>query len=89
MPQLMQRASQLSGFHATMQTACKAMCFLSLQHTVFYWTQDTTQICFRGSHFWLTMTVGLPGALLICVGIPAGFAGELWSSSPSQLHCCS
>eukprot|EP00891_Asterochloris_glomerata_P003833 jgi/Astpho2/3833/Aster-x1177 len=50
------------------------------EHTVFYWTQDTTQICFRGSHFWLTMTVGIPGALLICIGIPAGFAGILYKN---------
>lgn len=35
-----------------------------------YWYLDMYTPCFEGKHLWLTLTVGVLGSLLICIGLP-------------------
>ena len=49
-----------------------------MQNTVYYWTQDTTEVCFSNNHFWTALLLGVPGVLIVCLGIPAWFAGVLY-----------
>jgi len=51
---------------------------LLLQDTEYYWTQDTTEVCFSNNHFWTALLLGVPGVLIVCLGIPAWFAGVLY-----------
>ncbi|KAL0048014.1 hypothetical protein WJX82_005700 [Trebouxia sp. C0006] len=46
--------------------------------TQYYWTQDTTEVCFSNNHFWTALLLGVPGVLIVCLGIPAWFAGVLY-----------
>lgn len=55
------------------------MClWFCMQETVYYWTQDPSQVCFSGNHFWTALLLGAPGVLIVCLGIPACFAGVLY-----------
>ena len=49
-----------------------------MQKTVYYWTQDTTEVCFTHNHFWTALLLGVPGVLIVCLGIPIWFAGVLY-----------
>lgn len=46
---------------------------IAMQKTVYYWTQDTTEVCFSNNHFWTALLLGVPGVLIVCIGIPAWF----------------
>lgn len=50
----------------------------AVQVTQYYWTQDTTELCFKGNHFWVALLLGVPGVLLVCLGVPIWFAGVLY-----------
>ncbi len=61
-----------SGDCSQIHVAC------DLQETQYYWTQDTTEVCFSNNHFWTALLLGVPGVLIVCLGIPAWFAGVLY-----------
>ena len=60
-------------------TAWLVMClWFCVQRTVYYWTQDPTQVCFSENHFWTALLLGVPGVFIVCLGIPTWFAGVLY-----------
>lgn len=63
---------------AAARNAAPADILFDVQHTVYYWTQDTTEVCFSNNHFWTALLLGIPGVLVVCLGIPAWFAGVLY-----------
>lgn len=43
-----------------------------------HWNQDTTLLCWQGTHAWLAYGFGIAGIVLFAVGFPIGIAYVLW-----------
>ena len=42
-----------------------------------YWQQDMNQRCYQGFHLTAVYAIGIPGAVLLCLGIPLATIGTL------------
>jgi hypothetical protein len=49
-----------------------------------YWTGDLDAKCYQGWHLTLVLALGVPGILLLCIGIPATVILLLRSSRRQQ-----
>jgi hypothetical protein len=36
-----------------------------------YWAEDLDEKCYQGWHLTLVLFLGVPGVLLVCIGVPA------------------
>jgi len=43
-----------------------------------YWQQDMSQRCYEGFHLTAVYAIGIPGAILLCLGIPAATLAVLF-----------
>jgi len=51
-----------------------------LNHTAGYWTYDMSRACFTGWHIKWTLSLGLLGLLVFCIGVPLALCYGLWAN---------